>query len=176
MFADREDQTDKSEVLKDSEDRKRKSKPLEKHWSPSREEGDVMSEETAETGLEIAIIGMSGKFPGADTIEAYWNLLIHGVSAVTQFSFEELREQGISPERLNHPDYVRAKPYLDNVYDFDASLFGYASWEAENMDPQIRLFHEIVYHALENSGYHPDRYEGQIGMYAGGSARPEMDG
>ncbi|WP_339225098.1 beta-ketoacyl synthase N-terminal-like domain-containing protein [Paenibacillus sp. FSL H8-0332] len=126
-----------------------------------------MSEETAETGLEIAIIGMSGKFPGADTIEAYWNLLIHGVSAVTQFSFEELREQGISPERLNHPDYVRAKPYLDNVYDFDASLFGYASWEAENMDPQIRLFHEIVYHALENSGYHPDRYEGQIGMYAG---------
>ncbi|WP_379139867.1 beta-ketoacyl synthase N-terminal-like domain-containing protein [Paenibacillus sp. sgz500992] len=126
-----------------------------------------MSEETAETGLEIAIIGMSGKFPGADNIEDYWNLLMQGASSVTQFSFEELREQGISPERLSHPDYVKAKPYLGNVYDFDASLFGYAPWEAENMDPQIRLFHEIVYHALENSGYHPDRYDGQIGMYAG---------
>ncbi|GGF69322.1 polyketide synthase [Paenibacillus albidus] len=126
-----------------------------------------MSEETTQTGLEIAVIGMSGKFPGADNLEQYWELLMLGASSVTQFSYEELRAEGIAPERLNHPDYVKAKPYLGNVYDFDASLFGYAPWEAGNMDPQIRLFHEIVYHALENSGYHPDRYDGQIGMYAG---------
>ncbi|ASA21616.1 type I polyketide synthase [Paenibacillus donghaensis] len=126
-----------------------------------------MSEETALTGLEIAVIGISGRFPGAENIEQYWELLMQSKSAVSQFSFEELRSEGIALERLNHPDYVKAKPYLGNVYDFDASLFGYAPWEAENMDPQIRLFHEIVYHALENSGYHPDRYDGQIGMYAG---------
>ncbi|GIP23198.1 type I polyketide synthase [Paenibacillus sp. J22TS3] len=120
-----------------------------------------------ETGLEIAVIGMSGRFPGADDLEQYWELLLKGASAVTYFQDEELIAQGVPEQTVRHPNYVRAKPYIKNIYDFDAALFGYAPWEAQSMDPQTRLFHECVYHALENSGYHPDHYNGKIGMYAG---------
>ena len=122
-----------------------------------------------DTGLEIAVIGMSGKFPGADDLEQYWELLMRGESSVSYFSEEELIAGGIPEQSVRNPNYVRAKPFIQNVYDFDASLFGYAPWEVQSMDPQTRLFHECVYHALENSGYHPDRYDGTIGMYAGAS-------
>ncbi|MFP4975527.1 beta-ketoacyl synthase N-terminal-like domain-containing protein [Paenibacillus sp. CN-4] len=129
-----------------------------------------------ETGLEIAVIGMSGRFPGADDLEQYWELLMKGASAVSYFQEEELISHGVPEHTVRHPRYVKAKPYIKNVYDFDAALFGYAPWEAENMDPQIRLFHECVYHALEHSGYHSDQYDGKIGMYAGAPLDIEWTG
>jgi len=126
-----------------------------------------------ETGLEIAVIGMSGRFPGAENVEEFWNNLINGVESVTKFSNEELLEEGISAELVDNPNYVKSKPMLNNIYSFDAALFGYTNWEAENMDPQIRIFHECVYHALENAGYNPDTYKGRIGLYAGASVDVE---
>ncbi|WP_025688030.1 type I polyketide synthase [Paenibacillus zanthoxyli] len=129
-----------------------------------------------ETGLEIAVIGMSGRFPGADNLEQYWELLMNGASAVSYFREEELISEGLSEHIVRHPNYVRAKPYIKNVYDFDASLFGYAPWEAQSMDPQTRIFHECVYHALENSGYHPEHYDGKIGLYAGAPLDIEWTG
>lgn len=122
-----------------------------------------------ETGLEIAVIGMSGRYPGADNLEQFWDNLLEGKNAFTHFSDEELRESGVSEDDIRKNNYIKVKPFLDKPFDFDAELFGYTAWEAEQMDPQIRLFHECVYHALEDAGYDPERYDGNIGVYSGAS-------
>lgn len=122
-----------------------------------------------ETGLEIAVIGMNGRFPEADTLAQFWNNLVNGKDSFIHFDDEELKESGIGEEDYKQKGYVKVKPFLDHVFDFDAELFGYTAWEATYMDPQIKLFHECVYHALEDAGYDPERYEGRIGLYAGAS-------
>lgn len=122
-----------------------------------------------ETGLEIAVIGMSGRYPESDTLAQFWNNLVTGKNSFTHFSEEELKENGVTQEEYNNKDYIKVKPFLDNVFDFDAELFGYTSWEAEYMDPQIKLFHECVYHALEDAGYDAEQYDGRIGLYSGAS-------
>ncbi|MRN57058.1 type I polyketide synthase [Paenibacillus monticola] len=119
------------------------------------------------TGLEIAVIGMSGRFPKAKNIQEFWENLRGGVDALSTFTDEELLEFGVDPELLSHPDYVKKKGSLDAIEDFDASFFGYTPKEASYMDPQLRLFHEICYQALEDAGYANETYKGRIGLYAG---------
>lgn len=122
-----------------------------------------------ETGLEIAVIGMSGRYPEADTLAQFWNNVLEGKNSFTHFSEEELKENGVTKEEYNNKDYIKVKPFIDHVFDFDAELFGYTAWEAEYMDPQIKLFHECVYHALEDAGYDAEQYDGRIGLYSGAS-------
>lgn len=122
-----------------------------------------------ETGLEIAVIGMSGRYPEANTLAQFWNNLLAGKDSFTHFKEEELKENGVTKEEYNNKDYIKVKPYLDHVFDFDAELFGYTAWEAQYMDPQIKLFHECVYHALEDAGYDAEQYDGRIGLYSGAS-------
>ncbi|MCP5053012.1 MAG: amino acid adenylation domain-containing protein [bacterium] len=122
-----------------------------------------------QTGLEIAIIGMSGRFPGARNTQEYWENLENGVESITFYSDEHLEATGVNPQALENPDYVKSGGgRLENPYHFDSSFFGYIVAEAEVMDPQIRLFHEEVWAALEDSGYGPASYKGLIGLYAGG--------
>lgn len=119
------------------------------------------------TGREIAVIGMAGRFPGARNLSEFWQNLRNGVEAVTFFTEEELLASGVGPETIRHPNYVPAGSLLDDVDLFDASFFGYNAREAEILDPQQRLFLEVTWHALEDAGYDPQRYEGLIGVYAG---------
>ena len=119
------------------------------------------------TGREIAVIGMAGRFPGARNLSEFWQNLRNGVEAVTFFTEEELLASGVGPETIRHPNYVPAGSLLDDVELFDASFFGYNAREAEILDPQQRLFLEVTWHALEDAGYDPQRYEGLIGVYAG---------
>src|SRR4030095_3582898 len=65
------------------------------------------------------------------------------------------------------PRYIRARSVLDNVDLFDAEFFGILPREAELMDPQQRLFLESCWQAIEDAGYVPDTYPGQLGVYAG---------
>ncbi|GAK56425.1 JamP protein [Candidatus Vecturithrix granuli] len=116
---------------------------------------------------DIAIIAMSCRFPGADNIEAFWRNLRDGVESISFFSEEELVEAGIDPELVKKPNYVRAKGVLPDVELFDASFFGFNPREASQMDPQHRLFLEESWKIIETAGYHPDFYEGLIGLYAG---------
>lgn len=120
-------------------------------------------------GLELAIIGMSGRFPGAKNIEKFWQNLQNGVESIASFSDEELIASGIDPDVLNDPQYVKARATLEDVELFDASFFGFNRREAEITDPQQRLFLECAWEALENAGYDSKKYEGLIGIYAGTS-------
>src|SRR5436309_1388989 len=118
-------------------------------------------------GLEIAIIGMVGRFPGAKNIDEFWQNLQHGVESVSFFSEEELKSSGVASTLLNDHHYVKAGAILNDVELFDAAFFGYNPREAEVMDPQQRLFLECAWEALESAGYDSETYEGLIGVYAG---------
>ncbi|HEX6292109.1 MAG TPA: SDR family NAD(P)-dependent oxidoreductase, partial [Herpetosiphonaceae bacterium] len=122
-----------------------------------------------ETGgsQDIAIISMVGRFPGANTVEQFWNNICDGVESKSHFSDAELLAAGVDPELLRNPDYVKIRPILDDVEHFDAAFFGYTPREAELMDPQQRLFHECAWEALETAGYDTQRYKGLIGVFAG---------
>jgi acyl transferase domain-containing protein/acyl carrier protein len=125
-------------------------------------------ENPAYNGMEIAVIGMAGRFPGANNLDEYWENLKNGVESISFFSDEELIEMGIHPDLLENPNYVRAMPVCDGIEYFDAAFFDYAPGDAEVMDPQVRLFHEYSWSALEDAGYSPESYPGLIGVYFGG--------
>lgn len=122
-----------------------------------------------EDNFDIAVVGMSGRFPGAKGIDEFWKNLCAGIESVTFFSDEELIESGIDASDLNEPNYIKASPILEGPDLFDASFFGFSPKEAKMMDPQHRIILECAWEALENAGYDTDRYEGSIGMYAGAS-------
>jgi len=115
----------------------------------------------------IAIIGMTGQFPGAPNLDRFWYNLANGVDSITHFSDEQLKQAGVDSELLNRPNYVKAKGILEDIDLFDANFFGYNPREAQTMDPQQRVFLEQAWTALETAGYSSDCYDGRIGVYAG---------
>lgn len=116
----------------------------------------------------IAIIGMSGRFPGAANVNEFWTNLENGVESIHFFTDEELLAAGVDSKQLGNPNYVKAKPVLDGIELFDAAFFRISPLEAEVLDPQQRIFLECAWESLENAGYDPNRYDGRIGVYAGG--------
>jgi len=122
----------------------------------------------ASPGAEgIAIIGMAGRFPGAEDVAALWRNLRDGVEAITRWSREELAAVGIEPAVLDDPRYVRAGGVVPGVELFDAPFFGFSPREAEIMDPQQRLFLEQAWTALEDAGYDSESFSGSIGIFGG---------
>jgi acyl transferase domain-containing protein/acyl carrier protein len=118
-------------------------------------------------GSEIAIIGMVCRFPGAKTPEEFWRNLRDGVESISFLRDEELEVSGVDPAQQTNPHYVKAASVLDEVEWFDAAFFGLTPREAEIMDPQQRLFLECAWEALEQAGYDPETYPGEIGLFAG---------
>jgi acyl transferase domain-containing protein/surfactin synthase thioesterase subunit/acyl carrier protein len=114
--------------------------------------------------LDIAIVGLSCRFPGAATPEEYWSNLCGGVESITFFSDRELVAAGVDPSLVAHPSYVRAAPTLRDVELFDAAFFGYSPKDAALMDPQQRLFLEVCWEAFESAGYDPVAYPGKVGV------------
>ena len=116
---------------------------------------------------DIAIIGLSCRFPGASNADEFWRNLHDGLESISFYSPEDLAASGIDPAVLANPHFVPAGSLTEGAELFDASFFGINPREAESMDPQQRVFLECAWHALENAGYHAERYGGSIGVYAG---------
>jgi amino acid adenylation domain-containing protein/non-ribosomal peptide synthase protein (TIGR01720 family) len=119
------------------------------------------------TGQEVAIVGMSGRFPGARTVEEFWRNLRGGVDSITRFSEEELLAAGVRPDLVRNPDYVRANGLLRDVELFDAAFFGLSPRDAVYLNPTQRLFLECAWEALEQAGYDPAAYAGRVGVFSG---------
>lgn len=119
--------------------------------------------------LEVAVIGMDGRFPGARSVDEFWRNLCGGVESISTFTDEQLAAFGISSSVFKNPDFVKAAPVLESIEEFDAEFFGYSPREAGFMDPQHRLFLECAWSALESAGYAPDRCRSLTGVYAGSS-------
>lgn len=116
--------------------------------------------------IEFAIIGMACRFPGANTVDEFWNNLIDGKETVSFFKEEELDED-VDPADFKHPDYVRAKGILNNYDTFDASFFNIPPHEADIMDPQHRIMLELCWHALEDAGIPPGDQQRRTGVFVG---------
>ncbi|MCB9147713.1 MAG: type I polyketide synthase [Caldilineaceae bacterium] len=114
---------------------------------------------------DIAIIGMSCRFPGANNLATFWQNLCDGVESIAFFADEELEVS--DRQLLRDPNYVKACPILPDVDLFDAIFFGFSGKEAEITDPQQRLFLECAWEAFENAGINTQLYDGLVGVYAG---------
>jgi acyl transferase domain-containing protein/acyl-CoA synthetase (AMP-forming)/AMP-acid ligase II/NAD(P)-dependent dehydrogenase (short-subunit alcohol dehydrogenase family)/acyl carrier protein len=115
----------------------------------------------------IAIIGMSCRFPGANNLNEFWSNLCNGVESISFFSDQEIINSGVDPELVNNPNYVKASPILEDIENFDADFWGYSPKEAQLLDPQQRLFMECAWSSLEDAGYDPFNYQGDISLYGG---------
>ncbi|MEV4876231.1 non-ribosomal peptide synthetase/type I polyketide synthase [Streptomyces cyaneofuscatus] len=118
----------------------------------------------AATDGSAAVIGMACRFPGADTPDAFWDLLIDGHDAVTPVPDGRWDDgSGARPAA----DRKRWGALLDDPAAFDAGYFGIGEDEARALDPQARLFLELAHEALERAGYAGPRRRGRrIGVFA----------
>lgn len=116
---------------------------------------------------EIAIVGMSGRFPGARDIHQLWDNLQVGHCAIRPFDPAELAASGVDAATIADPYFVNAGAVMDEPDGFDAAFFGMSPREAELTDPQHRVFLECAWEALEHAGCDPDRFPGRIGVYGG---------
>ena len=112
----------------------------------------------------IAIIGMSGRFPGAGNVETFWNNLAGGVESISRFTDAELE---MKPPTDAGEAFVNARGVVQDADLFDAGFFNFNSREAELLDPQHRVFLECAWEALESAGYDVDRIPGLVGVWAG---------
>ena len=87
--------------------------------------------------FDIAIVGMSGRFPGARNVDAFWHNLAGGIESITRFSDQEILESGVPASCLNSPSYVKAAPILEEPDNFDAAFFGFSPMEARTMASSI---------------------------------------
>ena len=115
----------------------------------------------------VAIIGMAGRFPGAQNLDEFWRNLSEGVESIATFADSELQERNEDPALLHDSRYVKRKAILEGVELFDAAFFGYTPREAELSDPQQRFFLQCAYEALEAAGYDPERFQAPIGVFGG---------
>lgn len=124
----------------------------------------------------IAIVGMAGRFPGADNLEQFWRNLCEGKQALRRYTPAETRasiEQhdylsiALLQQQVASGNWVTAGYHLADADKFDAGFFGYSPNDAELIDPQQRLFLESSWAALEDAGYVPDQYPATVGVFAG---------
>ncbi len=117
----------------------------------------------------VAVIGMACRFPGAKNIDEFWYNLKNGIEAISFFSEEEIVQNGADIDSAKSNSLVKAFGLLEDSDKFDAEFFGFSPREAELLDPQIRMFLECAWEAMENAAYDTDRIDGRVGVYASSS-------
>lgn len=115
----------------------------------------------------IAIVGMSGQFPGAADLTEYWHNITHKRPSIDRLSQTELSRRKVSAERYNDPRYINCDTSLPGMEWFDASLFDMSAREANATDPQHRLLLEHCHRLLRQIAVEPGKFAGDIGLFAG---------
>ncbi|MDS9466350.1 SDR family NAD(P)-dependent oxidoreductase [Paracoccus sp. MBLB3053] len=116
---------------------------------------------------DIAIVGMAAQLPGAADISEFWDNLCRNVESIQPVAQSDLLARGESRARIADPNYVPSAAILGRFDEFDAEFFGLSPKEAAIMDPQHRKFLETCWHALEDAAHPPERFDGNIGVWAG---------
>jgi len=110
----------------------------------------------------IAIIGMSGAFPRAKDIDAFWLNLLEGVDCIAEIPADRWDWREVYGDPLVEPNKTNIKwgGFIDGVGDFDPAFFGISPREALYMDPQQRLLMLHAWHAIEDAGHAPESLAG----------------
>ncbi|MFI8514128.1 beta-ketoacyl synthase N-terminal-like domain-containing protein [Streptomyces sp. NPDC085460] len=130
---------------------------------------DANHDDSALDGL-IAVVGLDCRVPGARDHKELWRTLLDGTGHIAEVDEDTLRAAGVPASTLADPRYVRRAAALEGADLFDASFFYLSAREAERMDPQLRLFLQSSWSALEHSGHDSEQYAGRIGVFAGALA------
>ena len=137
---------------------------------PQRDRRDYQPRRT-DTHEDIAVVGFAGRFPGADSASAFWDMLVAGETATgeppegrwSEYAGDPVMTQKMAEQNL-------AGGYLDDIAGFDAEFFGLSPLEAQNMDPQQRIVLELVWQALEDAHLPANELRGtSTGVYLGSS-------
>ncbi|SYX83878.1 SDR family NAD(P)-dependent oxidoreductase [Paenibacillus alvei] len=136
-----------------------------------------LAEKYVPSSRDIAIIGLAGRYPQAETLAEFWDNIRSGKDCV-----EEIPENRFDHSRYYHPDKKRGKLYskwgsfLQDVEAFDPMFFNIPPREAELMDPQERIFLEVVWHTLEDAGYTRQSLSGEtVGVFVGAMWQPYQE-
>ena len=116
---------------------------------------------------DIAIIGMSGKYPKSDTIHKFWENLVNEEELIHFFDREELVAKGIAPNQLESPNFIKAAASIKTTNEFDYTFFNYTLDEARVMNPQTRMMHQLIWTGLEDAACDIERYRRKIGIFLG---------
>ncbi|KTD57099.1 polyketide synthase [Legionella sainthelensi] len=130
-------------------------------------EGDIdvpmVREIHSTASWDIAIVGMSCRFPGANNIDQFWDNLCQGKDCLTRFNSEEF-----SSSLQKTSNFVPVKGVLTDIDQFDASFFNFSPVDANITDPQQRIFLECAWEALEHAAVAPKKQEERtISVFAG---------
>jgi acyl transferase domain-containing protein/acyl carrier protein len=117
----------------------------------------------------VAIIGMAGRFPGADSVDALWELLLDGRDGVGTVPADRLNGVRFDSDPMSAGSITTDQGgFLRDIAGFDAPFFGIPAREAESLDPQHRLLLESGWHALEDANLDPSRLSGsRTGVFVG---------
>ncbi|WP_458118710.1 condensation domain-containing protein [Paenibacillus sp. Z6-24] len=131
---------------------------------------EVDIKETAAPSRDIAVIGMSFRLPGAKTIKQFWDILSQGQDCISTIpeTRKELLDKYYHWKEGGLPGSYTEMAYLPEIDKFDHPFFGISPKEASLMDPNQRIFLELAWEAIEDSGYGGDLLKGsQTGVYCG---------
>ncbi|MBO0517578.1 beta-ketoacyl [acyl carrier protein] synthase domain-containing protein, partial [Streptomyces beijiangensis] len=118
----------------------------------------------------IAIVGMGCRLPGANGLDAYWELLSSGVDATDNVPDDRWDAAGLLADGQITPGTVatRRGAFIEGIDQFDNTFFRVSAREARSMDPQQRIFLEVAWEALEDAGMSTDALRGgRTGMFVG---------
>ena len=118
----------------------------------------------------VAVIGLSGKYPGANNMTEFWSNLENGIDSVGDIPVSRWDNSSFyDPTRSELGKiYSNSGGFIDGVYNFDPLFFNMSPREAEVLDPQERLFLQTAYHTLEDAGYTAQALaDAKVGVYVG---------
>ena len=118
---------------------------------------------------DIAVIGMACRFPQGENVEAFWQLLAQGQSAVTPLPINRYQDKALNQKYVMDPQMSAIHGgFLTEIDAFDAAFFGISSLEAEMLDPQQSILLETAWHAFEHAGIVPSSLRGSsTGVFVG---------
>ena len=122
----------------------------------------IATPNASKSSKSVAVVGMSGRFPGASNVDDFYERLLQGYSGITE------KTQQARPDLYDGNIWVPKAGFLDRAENFDAQFWNISEEDATDMDPQQRVFLEVAYEALKDAGVETVGCKtGNIGLFVG---------
>src|SRR5262249_35593216 len=121
--------------------------------------------------IDVAIVGLSGRYPRANNLKEFWKNLSSAANCITEIPEDRWRWATYYDSEKGKPGKIYTKwgGFIEGIDQFDPLFFKISPKEAKRMDPQERIFLESCYHAIEDAGYTPESLGNaeKIGVFVG---------
>ena len=142
---------------------------LRRPSKPSFEQNNT--KKSSRSHQDIAVIGLSGRYPKSENINEFWKNLLNGENCITEipkdrWNWEEYYD---SEKGKSGKIYTKWGGFINDIDKFDPLFFRISPKDAKKLDPQERIFIETCYHAIEDAGYTPENLANfdKVGVFAG---------